>query len=152
MKHIGFTGTRHGMTREQALAVVIVAASYVKQGERWTAHHGDCIGADEGFHDLAHNVGATIVGHPSTHNLRAYREFDVEHDRKAPMVRNADIVRESDVMIACPYEATEQPRGGTWATIRMARMARKPLAIVLPDGTVQRERWPVDDAKPGSAP
>lgn len=30
---------------------------------------------------------------------------------------------------------------GTWATIRMARKAGKPLAIVLPSGAVVKERW-----------
>ncbi len=58
------------------------------------------------------------------------------------MRRNADIVRESNIMIAAPFEETEQERGGTWRTIGMARKAKKPLAIVWRDGRVEKERWP----------
>jgi hypothetical protein len=45
------------------------------------------------------------------------------------------------VVIACPFERTEQQRSGTWATVRMARKAGKPLVIVYPQGDERRERW-----------
>jgi hypothetical protein len=145
VKHIGFTGTRHGMTEPQRLSVMHVMGvlddEANRDGDLVAAHHGDCTGADEQFHGVLREYGYAAVGHPSTHNMRAFCQFDKEHERKLPLDRNAAIVSESDVMIACPYEPTEQQRGGTWATIRMARKAGKPLAIVLPDGTVQYERW-----------
>jgi hypothetical protein len=141
--HIGFTGTRNGMTDAQRRKVDMVVAEVIggDVNLRVVAHHGDCIGADEKFHEIAQQYGCKTIGHPSTHNLRAYCKFDKELDRKAPLARNADIVAESRVMIACPAEETEQQRSGTWSTVRLARRAGKQLAIVLPDGTATRERW-----------
>ncbi len=57
------------------------------------------------------------------------------------MRRNADIVNESTVMIAAPFEDVEQTSGGTWRTIGMARKKLRPLVIVWRDGHVTRERW-----------
>ena len=153
MKRIGFTGTRHGMTDAQRQVVFALVRDMTPASEDWDqAHHGDCTGADADFHHIASSLGMYLVGHlPVDDTHRARCAFDETRSPTTHMARNRAIVAESDVMIACPYEATEQPRGGTWATIRMARKAGKPLAIVLPDGTVQRERWP-NDAKPGSAP
>lgn len=144
IKHIGFTGTRHGMTNEQRRHVDMLIAEVIGGDVhlRVVANHGDCVGADAKFHELARRYGCKVVGHPSTHSLRAYCQFDHEYERRSPMVRNANIVSDSDVMIATPQEAQEQVRGGTWGTIRIARRAKKPLAIVYPDGTVERERWP----------
>jgi hypothetical protein len=43
-------------------------------------------------------------------------------------------------MLAAPYVPTEQTHGGTWRTIGLARKAKKPLVIVLPDGSIREER------------
>jgi hypothetical protein len=105
------------------------------------AHHGDCVGADEQFHDiLTEGLGWTIVIHPSSSDaLRAYKgegEFDtIILPPKPPLQRNHDIVDASDLMIACPNEREEILRSGTWATIRYARERHKPLIVILPDGT-----------------
>lgn len=145
MKHIGFTGTRHGLETMQyeslGLLMDEIMAQACRDGDGVGVHHGDCIGADEQFHKLAREIGYAVAIHPSTHPLRAHCQGDKMHEPKATLARNADIVAASEIMLACPYEFEEQPRGGTWTTIRMARKAGKPLAIVLPDGTVQRERW-----------
>ena len=156
VKHIGFTGTRKGMTPEQYQTVGKIVDGqieyiknpyspkgtlYVSLKYRIQCHHGDCVGADENFHAIVRSYGLEVVGHPSTHKLRAHCKFDEERPRKAPLDRNLDIVAESDVMIACPAEYTERITGGTWRTVRMTRQACKPLAIVWPDGTVKYERW-----------
>jgi hypothetical protein len=141
---IGFTGTRHGMTEVQRGEVMFLTAMFAGIAKRFTrARHGMCIGADEEFHRIARSCGYAIDGHPcNISRLRADCHVDTLHPSKSPLVRNADIVDASTVMIAAPYEATEQQRGGTWTTIRMARKAGRPLAIVLPSGEVVKERWP----------
>ena len=57
--HIGFTGTRQGMTEHQ------------KSGICWHAshsgiilHHGDAVGADAEAHDIAVELDCGIVIHP----------------------------------------------------------------------------------------
>lgn len=139
MKHIGFTGTRHGMTATQATRVRAVLAEIIDNDCDMdiVVHHGDCWGADEQFHEIARDVGCGVVTHPSTHNLRAYCKADKEMERRPPLDRNRDIVDASNVMIAAPAEMEEQQRGGTWSTIRYARRAGKRLVVVYPDGTTK---------------
>lgn len=145
MLSIGFTGTRHGMTEAQFYALEVELNIVIDIGKPWLARHGMCIGADDEFHEIVRPVpNGTIHGHPSDVLLLTARivDCDVVHAPKRPLVRNGDIVTPSALMFAAPYEAIEQQRGGTWATIRMARRAGKPLAIVLPSGEVLKERWP----------
>jgi hypothetical protein len=143
--HVGFTGTRHGMTDAQRTAVTAILGEI---GEL-VAHHGDCVGADGEFHDLCRaRSGASIVIHPgpATDADHAGKVGDERREPMNHMKRNKTIVTESAVVIATPFEDVEQEFGGTWKTIGMARKAKRALAIVLRDGTVIRERW--DLAKP----
>ena len=57
------------------------------------------------------------------------------------MRRNKNIVIAATVMIAAPFELTQQEHGGTWRTIDMARKAKRPLAIISRDGAMAKERW-----------
>jgi hypothetical protein len=141
MKHIGFTGTRHGMTFEQKQLVANII-----RGERGThAHHGDCVGADAEFHAISDLIGLTIIGHiPVNESDRAFCTFHASMPALPYMRRNAEIVRCSDIMIATPFEMDEQERGRTWRTIAITRRARKPLVIVLPNGLCKYERWPCE--------
>jgi hypothetical protein len=152
VKHIGFTGTRHGMTRQQSAKVDRIVCGFIGGDTELqvVAHHGDCLGADIGFHTIARLYGCAVCVHPPIDKWNAANTPEavylngakvVRRPAKAYLDRNRDIVNESDVMVAAPYEAEEQSRGGTWSTVRYARLAGKPLAIVLPDGTVQYERW-----------
>ncbi len=153
IRHIGFTGTRHGMTVAQRAEVASLVATFARSPPaeadvefypRLVCHHGDCIGADSEFHDIARSVDALIEIHPGPlhdHQRQAGRWGHVRHPALPHMRRNKIIVLESEVMIATPFEAEEQLRGGTWSTIRMARAAKRPLAIVWPNGTHNKERW-----------
>lgn len=134
---VGFTGTRFGMTKEQKVRM----SSLVPRADFY--HHGDCVGADADFHNIVRylchdfNHDGQIVGHlPVDTTHRAFCTFDETRDPLPHMKRNKAIVTESDVMLACPSTMEEQQFGGTWATIRMARKAKKPLTIVYPDGSV----------------
>ncbi len=145
MTAIGFTGTRRGMTHQQRKAVRSILDRY-ESGQ--FCHHGDCVGADAEFHSIAQHAGHFVIIHPPESNqYRAWSKFDYviapENPRDsilpvAPyMVRNRAIVDASDLMIATPWESEERNSGGTWATVRMARAVRKPIAIVWPSGRIE---------------
>jgi hypothetical protein len=103
------------------------------------AHHGDCVGADEEFHDLARRAGVPVVLHPpKAGRWRAYCEGAVRVLAPADnLKRNEDIVRASELLVGAPKE-NEEPeasRGqGTWSCIRYARNQNRAHTIVWPDG------------------
>lgn len=141
--NVGFTGTRFGMTDAQKTVVRALTAGLLVGTCGLVAHHGDCVGADANFHAIAKERGASVHGHPpvdETH--RAFCPFDYAYPPLTHMARNRKIVEASEIMIATPREETEQEYGGTWKTVRMARKLKRPLALVLPDGRVELERWP----------
>lgn len=146
MIHIGFTGTRHGMTPQQmAIVSYVIGRIVVAHVGRvpFTAHHGDCVGADAQFHDLCRQRDFRVVSHPPTDQThRAHKVVDESWPPAPYLRRNRAIVNVSQFMIATPAEATEQTRGGTWSTVRYARKCDRPLALCLPDGRVEWERWP----------
>jgi hypothetical protein len=147
MSSVGFTGTRAGMTIVQMSAFFDL---YRATGaSEW--HDGDCVGADDQAHRMVHGdrliSGSRVPvmhGHPcNIDSQRAFNEFDVEHDVKAPLVRNRDIVDCSDVIYAAPKEYDEQMHGsGTWATMRYAVRRQKKLVAIWPDGTYQEDYVP----------
>jgi hypothetical protein len=137
---VGFTGTSAGLTNDQLIQVHMLLGD-LQFGGATQATHGMCIGADEQFHGQAKGFGYFVIGVPGV-NFKGdpFKRANVVCDMVVPprpfLVRNRDIVAESDVIIACPRETTEQFRGsGTWATIRYSRQAKKPLVIVWPDGS-----------------
>src|SRR5262245_13605371 len=132
MIHVGFTGTRHGATDAQHAAMRRLLETLTEV----TAHHGDCVGADAQFHAIARALKWRIVIHPPVDDSeRARCEGDESRAPLTHMKRNKAIVDAATLMLAAPYQMTEQELGGTWKTIRMARKAKKPLVIVFPDGT-----------------
>lgn len=134
MKSIGFTGTRHGMTAAQKAEIEKRLTAL--NPAMIIAHHGDCIGADADFHAICRKVGVSwIVAHPPEKNdLRAFTDAEEVREPKDYLVRNADIVNESDEMFATPAEYHEQQRGGTWSTIRRSRRAGQCPTVILPHG------------------
>lgn len=143
---IGFTGTRFGMTQSQRAIVMDLIAEL----EITEAHHGDCVGADAQFHKAAEQIKARLVVHPpvdESHRARCW-PWDEVRPVKTHFARNRDIVDESDVLIGTPFDATEQPKGGTWYTINYARKRGKRLFIVWPDGSVREESAKVLEPQP----
>ncbi|HMG12582.1 MAG TPA: hypothetical protein VK571_05385 [Gemmatimonadaceae bacterium] len=67
-KHIGFTGTRFGMTDNQHSEVAFLLAMLGGFDILITSHHGDCIGSDAEFHELARRCGALVEVHPGPAN------------------------------------------------------------------------------------
>lgn len=145
MIHVGFTGTRFGMSEKQFFTVLGLMAT---EGGLFhgavTGHHGDCVGADSQFHDICRRLEIRVIGHPPVdQEHRAFCRFDEERPLLTHMKRNRAIVAESQIMIATPYDPAEPGElvGGTWKTVGMTRKALKPLILVMPNGHVLRERW-----------
>lgn len=147
--HIGFTGTREGMTDPQLRTVRwlidCVRREVINPPGRGPycadviAHSGDCVGADAEFNLEAFNAGCYTFGHPPIdRSKRAWCRYDREVAPLEYHARNRAIVNASERMIAAPFEPFEMPSGGTWGTIRFAIETGVPLAIVLPSGRLSR--------------
>lgn len=128
---VGFTGTRKGMSpaqREQlALVLYWLAASEF--------HHGGAAGADTEADKVAMAQHYHRVVHPCPGVVRADR-FDGRTWEEVfpPLVRNRRIVEACDVLVAAPETDREVVRSGTWATVRYARQAGKPVVMLSRGG------------------
>lgn len=136
--HVGFTGTKAGMTKEQWQGVSLLISQLVPTD----VHHGDCVGADEEFHKLTERW-TTIVRHAHPPVDKKYwanvelRTGDVLYPEKSYHDRNHDIVHACKTLIVAPISHIERLRSGTWSTFRYARkIPNGPrIIIVRPDGT-----------------
>ena len=135
MLHVGFTGTRRGMTTRQELAFQRVLGGL---GAVTAFHHGDCIGADYQAHEIAAMLDIPIVIHPPIDSSR--RAFCAAATVSEPLPypgRNRAIVDASSVLIAVPYEARGSvPRSGTWSTVRYAVKRGVTVIVIRPDGEI----------------
>lgn len=146
--NIDFTGTRNGLTNEQKAALWPLIAT----DPLGCFHHGACVGADEDAAVIASKFDLlNIVAHPgkSAHGgvneHLSQKALDVSHHvcpTKTHFARNREIVDDCTVLIACPgYNApiTNSTQGGTAYTVNCARKRGKPVLIVRPNGSVERE-------------
>lgn len=128
---VGFTGTQAGMTELQKRAIVNI----LKTLNIEEAHMGDCIGADADFYDIINEMGIKTVGHiPNIDAKRAFKAYSEERQPKPYLVRNREIVNESNLLLSTPKESQEELRSGTWATIRYGKKIGEPTIIIYPDG------------------
>jgi hypothetical protein len=134
---VGFTGTQAGMTDRQ-LAAVRATLLLARLGESVvTARHGDCVGADAEFHEIARSLNYDLIGHPpDDDSRRAFCEFDYAYEPRPYLERDDDIARSSSVLVAAPRRE-ETRRSGTWTTVRYARKLGRPIILVWPDGRVE---------------
>ena len=138
---LGFTGTQVGLTGPQRNTLKYILNSFYEK--EFKIRHGDCIGADEEANNLAREIGFKTIAHPPINSVkRAFCSVDQELPAKEYLERNHDIVNYSRVLIACPKEAQEVLRSGTWATIRYARKQKKETIIIYFNGTLRRESYP----------
>ncbi len=153
-----FTGTRRGTTPQQLLATFNFIIAY--EPERFL--HGGATGADAEIDHLVSQwycnrstgsqrlldaiFGTPPIGvYPSNVDRYAYWTTHASsgavrevYEPQDPLRRNKIMARLCDRLIACPAEqAGEALRSGTWATVRAARAAGKPVTVVRPDGTVE---------------
>ena len=134
MSAIGFTGTQEGLTKQQTQVLKEALEYYIELGWHTQFHHGDCIGADREFHNLAKEYGFYIVLHPPDISTKRAFCSDVRftYPVKPYLERNHDIVNSSDVLIVCPKTKEEVIRSGTWATYRYANKLNKSILLVEP--------------------
>lgn len=145
MLHIGFSGSRRGLTPGQSSAVWSLI-----EHRSFFGHHGDCVGGDAAFDALCRRAPGCygVVLHPSTlTDQRAYcvprYPHDVVRDPRPPLLRDDDLVAECSLLIAAPRSPTPVLRSGTWATVRRARAAGRPVALCLPNGALVYDgEWP----------
>lgn len=143
---IGFTGTQVGMRVRQLRSVgQAILCHCLIEYLPVEFHHGDCIGADEQAHMLARALWFKVFVHPpEDRSKRAYCTVS-QPDRiaipKPYLLRNKDIVDQTEVLIAAP-KGEEEQRSGTWATIRYARKLNRPTYICYPDGRLVFENVP----------
>lgn len=136
---IGFTGTQVGMTADQKSNVKTLLESVMKnlpEDQTLRVVHGDCVGADKDFDDIAVSLGLSRLTYPcNLDNKRAHTEragAKEAHPPIDPLKRNKLIVEVADAMVATPKSSTEELRSGTWATIRYTRKQNKQLFIFHP--------------------
>jgi hypothetical protein len=138
--HIGFTGTRFGMTLFQRHELERKLSELKKTleecGEKNAAfHHGCCVGADIEAAEIFKRVypDGAIVQHPPINRTLAVVNpgLETRHD-KPYLERNRDIVLQSQLMFATPKEKKEQKRGGAWYTIRFARECKRKIIVIPP--------------------
>jgi hypothetical protein len=138
MIHVGFTGTRAGMTPAQLEVVASFFVTVNYDDEMWVLHHGLCVGSDALASRLAYAALGYVIGHPPTNRrlVDPHAWYDEAREPLPYLLRNRAIVDTVDVMLATPREEREVLRSGTWATIRYARDSRRPLYIINPDGRI----------------
>jgi len=132
---VGFTGTARGVTKAQGFMLAKILYKLSQKGMT-EFHHGDCIGADERAHSLVETLpGIKIIIHPPLDDGK--RAFCKGHEAREPdeyLTRDGNIVNETQMLVATPGEKEEVLRSGTWATVRRAQKAKKPIWFVFPDG------------------
>lgn len=125
---IGFTGTRQGMSQNQKEQFVLKLFDL----DLTEFHHGDCIGADADAHDIVREFfpDVKIIIHPPERTgSQAFKQGDLYHPTKPYIMRDRDIVRDSDYLIGAPLDV-EVIRSGTWTTIRYARKIGRPHTVL----------------------
>jgi hypothetical protein len=133
---VGITGTREGITGGQLAEL----GRLLEELDPEELRHGDCIGADCAAQLVAVSFGIPVVIHPpETSEHRAFCRGARILPEKPSLERARDIVDSVDVMIALPGDHTDVVPSEMWETVEYARQQRRPLYIVLPDGSVRDE-------------
>jgi len=102
--------------------------------------HGDCVGADADFDAICKRRAIPVKIRPaSVPGMRAGCDSGAIAEPRPPLVRNREIVADSELLIACPRTREEVLRSGVWATIRAMRRDGGPVYLVAPDGTLVDE-------------
>lgn len=137
---VGFTGTRAGMSEDQARQLRYVLAvlrhADVAVSQQTLFLDGDCPkGADRQARQIATSM-----------NCRSETVPPVDGTAPALLARDRAIVERCHVLVACPLTDQERLRSGTWYTVRQARDLLKPVFMLSRGG-----RLPASDQRLGKA-
>lgn len=131
--HVGFTGTREGMTDAQKVSV----KKLLHQLRIGYLHHGDCVGSDAEVHELATELGIRVWLHPPVNSkLRAYCSAFCSEEPAPYATRNMGIVKACNTIIATP-KSGGVARGGTWMTIGFAKRLKRRVLLVHANGFIE---------------
>ena len=133
-KVISFSGSRYGLTDPQTRMLRYLIHQVPKE-----AMHGDCVGADEVFHNMIRELDEKvhITAYPS--NLERWRAFcvaDKIQKARDPLERDRLMVMLSEMLIACP-KSRRRNRSGTWYTIDYALSRNVLVLLIPPNGKVK---------------
>ena len=129
---LGFAGTRKGMSVAQRRNLAIVLSWFRGGGREF--HSGGSGDSDIEAQRMAHAAGYHVHVHPCPGVTAEGSPPDYYwHEVFPPLVRDRHIAEACYVLVAAPLRDKEQLRSGTWATVRYAREAEKPV-IMLPRG------------------
>lgn len=127
------TGNRVGISNEALVSL----KSFLNTNDITEAHHGDCIGADEHFHNEVAERNINIVIHPPKNDDgRAFCKGNSMTERKGHIRRNKDLVDETDILIAFPPTDFYVEGSGSWSTIKYAEKKKKEHYIIFPNGSI----------------
>ncbi len=132
--HVGYTGTRHGMTeRQKALIGEFLRIRRRDALVSWF-HHGDCVGGDAEAHQLAWESGYKIIIHPPTNEIhRAFCNYDTMMPPYGYSGRNQRIAISVSKLFATPGMKSV----GTWNCVEHATNMKVPVTIVYPNGEIE---------------
>lgn len=137
--HVGFSGSRLGMSNKQLEWVErLLRLRMTQYGLGWF-HHGGCIGADYEAHKIARNLGYKIDLHPPLDNKFQVpglgSECDKVDDAYSYHGRNQRIVLASKFLMMTPNSTGQ--RGGTWNTIQHAAASKRTHTIIFRNGEIK---------------
>jgi len=163
---LGFTGTKYGISKFQEESFIKVLEALYEYTECFS--HGDCVGADKRAHQIVLRLPINIHIFPPNKRIYKAFTFESSpglclvnpltssediiavkkclngvdiflHKADDYLSRDRSIVRNSDVLVACPGQNSEQIRSGTWYTIRQARKRKIPIYKIFPMGKIEVE-------------
>lgn len=137
--HLGISGSRNGCSQVQYDAVwdFLRVAS---QKAYHTLNTGCCLGVDELVTVLAYyDYKMKIIAFPprvETYLSRITLDLaDDAHDPEDYLIRNGNIVRNSELMLFVPKNFHDD-HSGTWSTMRYAGRLSKKMKIFWPSGEI----------------
>ena len=142
MSAIASARSRDGLNEKQKAEIINLLQKDLDDGFKIQVTHGDCVGADNDFHNICRSLKPSIKneadilihirpGGTTNNNFRAFCKGDFHYYAKPFLERNKDIVNNCDILLACPRSNVEELRSGTWATIRYANTISKPTKIIV---------------------
>jgi hypothetical protein len=145
---VGFTGTREWPAPVAQIASFVrvvdcIFERYANPTLPMLFNHGDCVGWDDAAARYVEAKFSRVAINKYPSNIAAMTANApgvVVASPAPPLERNTAIVGASWIMIACPKEADEVVRSGTWSTVRRTAKANKPLIGVAPNGALWFER------------
>lgn len=142
--HIGFTGTRRGMSPRQKSRVF----GLLQHLQPTRFHHGDCIGADDEAGLIAYQLHIPIELHPPIKEVfRAHAERGVTaggivriNPPKDYYKRDRAIVIATSILIATPLGNGGSRTGGTWYTVDYATGKKHDTITCYTNGNMDLSR------------